>query len=245
MKIFLAGSGLTKVWQDVNFYDFFRLQTFFHITPKEASEIFKYKDFLLDSGAFSFIGGAKVSMKEYIEDYINFINKYDIKKFFELDLYTLPEYGIKKTEEIRAYIELKTGKKSIPVFHKMLGIDYYKQLCEDYNYIAIGASGMHDSKWTRNNPKQLKDMVLYAKSKNVKVHGLGYTKIDMLKEIPFYSVDSTSWLSGNRFGSIYVFNGSGFDKKNKPLGMRVKTDMTAQNNFYEWIKFQKYANEKF
>jgi hypothetical protein len=241
MKVFLAGSGWEKLWFNDNFFDFSRLNTFYQINDKEAKKIHLYKDFLLDSGAFSFIGGAKVSMNEYIEKYIDFINKYDIKNFFELDLYTLPEYGIKKTEEIRAYIEEKTKKKTIPVFHKMLGIDYYKKLCEDYNYIAIGASGQHDSKWTRTNPEQLKKMVLYANSKNVKVHGLGYTKIEMLKKIPFYSVDSTSWLSGNRFGAIYVFNGSGFDKKCKPVGMRVKTDMTAKNNFYEWIKFQKYA----
>ena len=39
MKVFLAGSGLTKVWQDKSYYDFFRLQTFYHITPKEAAEM--------------------------------------------------------------------------------------------------------------------------------------------------------------------------------------------------------------
>lgn len=243
MKVFLAGSGLTKVWQDKSFYDFFRLQTFYHITPKEAKEMHLYKDFLLDSGAFSFFGDAKVSMDEYIDKYINFINRYDVKHFFELDLYTLPKYGIKRTEEIRKYIEEKTNKKTIPVFHSILGIDYYKKLCNEYKYIAIGASGMHDSKWTRKNPEQLQKMVLYAKNKGVKVHGLGYTKINMLSKIPFYSVDSTSWLSGNRFGGIYMFNGKGFDKAQKPKGMRVKTNLTANNNFYEWIKFQKYAEQ--
>jgi hypothetical protein len=243
MKVFLAGGGWEKIWQTENFFDFFRLHTFYYMTDKEADDINKYSSFLLDSGAFSFFGNAKVSMTDYIEKYINFINKYDVKHFFELDLYTLPEYGIKKTEEIRSYIEQKTKKKTIPVFHKMLGIEYYKKLCEDYEYIAIGASGQHDSKWTRTNPTQLKSMVLYARSKGVKVHGLGYTKIEMLNEIPFYSVDSTSWLSGNRFGAIYIFNGSGFDKKNKPSGMRVKTKETAKHNFYEWVKFQKYIEQ--
>jgi hypothetical protein len=243
MKVFLAGGGWEKLWYKDNFYNFSRLHTFYHINEKEAEKIYLYKDFLLDSGAFSFFGNAKVSITDYIDKYIDFINKYDIKHFFELDLYTLPEYGIKKTKEIRAYIEKKTGKKSIPVFHKMLGIEYYKNLCENYNYIAIGASGQHDSKWTRSNPEQLKKMVLYAKNKGVKVHGLGYTSIKMLHEIPFYSVDSTSWLSGNRFGAIYIFNGKGFDKTQKPKGMRVKTNLTANNNFYEWVKFQKYAEQ--
>lgn len=243
MKIYLAGCGWNKLWYKDDFFDFYRLNTFYHMDNKEAEKIHQYKDFLLDSGAFSFIGGAKVSMNEYIEQYINFINEYNVQHFFELDLYTIPEFGVKKTEEIRKYIETKTKKQSIPVFHKILGIDYYKKMCENYEYIAIGASGMHDSKWTRENPNQLKNMVLYANSKKVKVHGLGYTKIDKLSEIPFYSVDSTSWLSGNRFGSIYIFNGKGFNKKNKPTGMRVKSSITAKNNFYEWIKFQKYAEQ--
>jgi len=127
----------------------------------------------------------------------------------------------------------------------MCGIEYYKKLCNEYKYIAIGASGMFDCRWTRSNPNQLKNMVMYARSKNVKVHGLGYTKIDMLKEIPFFSVDSTSWLSGNRFGGIYVFNGKGFDKTKKPNGTRIKNNETAKHNFEEWIKFQKYANTEF
>ena len=239
MKVFLAGSGLTKVWQDKKFFDFFRLQTFFHITPKESEEIHLYKDFLLDSGAFSFFGGAKVDWNKYVGEYIDFINKYDVKKFFELDLYDL--IGVKETEKIRDRIEKETGKKSIPVWHISLGLDYYKNLVKNYNYISIGASGKHDSKWTRKTPEKLKALVDYANHRNVKVHGLGYTNIKMLNEIKFYSVDSTSWLSGNRFGAVYIFNGCGFDKVNKPEGKRVKTNLTAQNNFNEWVKYQKYA----
>jgi hypothetical protein len=241
MKIFLAGSGHVKMWINDNFYNFSRLQTFYHIKKEEAEKIHLYKNFLLDSGAFSFIGGEIVNWNDYVSTYIAFINKYDVKYFFELDIYSI--IGVKETEKIRNRIEFETKKKCIPVWHIFLGVNYYKQLCENYKYIAIGASGMHDSKWTRTNPTQLKNMVLYANSKKVRVHGLGYTKIKMLKEIPFYSVDSTSWLSGNRFGAIYIFNGSGFDKKNKPLGMRVKTKETAKHNFYEWVKFQKYFEQ--
>ena len=240
MKVFLAGSGLEKVWMNNDYYDFYRLQTFFHINKKESEVTHNYKGFLLDSGAFSFFGGKAVNWNDYVTTYINFINKHDVEHFFELDLYSI--IGVPETEKLRTRIETETGKQAIPVFHKRLGIDYYKQLCKDYKYIAISASGMYESKWTRQEPERLKKMVKYANSKGVKVHGLGYTKIKMLHEIPFYSVDSTSWLSGNRFGAVYRFNGNGFDKISKPEGMRVKTNLTANNNFYEWIKFQKYAD---
>lgn len=242
MKIYLAGGGWEKrLWIKNNFYNFFRLHTFYEIKKHEADCISRYKGFLLDSGAFSFFGGKEVNWNNYVTTYINFINKYDVKLFFELDLYSI--IGISETEKLRTRIELETKKQSIPVFHKMLGINYYKKLCEKYNYIAISASGMYESKWTRKQPELLKQLVLYAKSKQVNVHGLGYTKITMLSEIPFYSVDSTSWLSGNRFGAIYNFNGKGFNKTMKPKGKKVKTQLTAQHNFNEWVKFQKYAEK--
>jgi hypothetical protein len=242
MKIFLAGSGHeNRLWIKQGFFDFYRLQTFFHITEHEKKILHKYKGFLLDSGAFSFFGGKKVDWNKYAGTYIDFINKYDIKQFFELDLYSV--IGVKETEKLRSRIEKETGKQSIPVFHKMLGVEYYKALCENYKYIAISASGMYESKWTRREPERLEKMVRFAKGKGVKVHGLGYTKTDRLKQVPFYSVDSTAWMSGGRFGVIHTFNGQGFTQTKRPDKTRVKSQKTMAYNFKEWLKFQKYADE--
>ena len=178
MKLYLAGlSPHKKYIEDMvsklsNRGNFYILESFFSV--KEW--LFDYVDkdnFLLDSGAFSMFGGhQKKDLDTYIDEYIDFINKHDLKYFFELDIYSI--VGIKKTEQIRDYIEKKTRKKTIPVWHMMLGTEYYKMLCENYNYIAIGASGKHDSKWTRRTPEKLKSLVDSANSKNVKVHGLGY-----------------------------------------------------------------------
>ena len=54
------------------------------------------KMFLLDSGAFTFMNSNKKNedIKSYLDSYIDFINKYDIKYFFELDLIQL--VGLKK-----------------------------------------------------------------------------------------------------------------------------------------------------
>lgn len=239
MKLFLAGAGWQDVWMGEDFYEFNRLHTFFHITEKEAKAIPRYNNFLLDSGAFSMFGGAKVDLKEYVDKYVKFINKYDVKHFFELDIYQL--IGVKETEEIRAYIEQKTGKQTIPVWHIFLGVDYYKKLCEEYSYIAISASGKFHSKWTRKQPEKLKKMLLYAKNKKVRVHGLGYTS-NRMTEMPFYSVDSTSWLSGNRFGAVYNFKDGTMTKVDKPQGKRVKTRKVIRHNFFEWVKYTKYLN---
>jgi len=202
-------------------------------------------NFILDSGAFTFIGQNKknVNWDQYTNEYIDFINKHKIKKYFELDIYSV--IGIEKTEQLRNKIEKATGIQSIPVWHIFLGIDYYKKLCEEYSYIAIGASGRHDSKWTRTNPEKLNALVCYAKNKNVKVHGLGYTCLKQLHIIPFHSVDSTTWLNAGKFGEYQKFTGSSIKKiQAGSIGMKTKKgiiDAMNENNFNEWIKFQKYA----
>lgn len=222
------------------------LESFAYIKKHSDSiDLLLKNNFILDSGAFTFIGKNKknIDWELYTDEYINFINKYKIDKYFELDIYSV--IGIDKTEKLRNKIEKKTGIKSIPVWHIFLGIEYYKKICQEYKYIAIGASGRHDSKWTRTNPEKLNALVSYAKNKNVKVHGLGYTCLKQLKSIPFYSVDSTTWLNAGKFGEYQKFTGDTIKKiQAASIGKKTKKgiiDAMNENNFNEWIKFQKYA----
>lgn len=186
------------------------LQTFYDLKrikdqDKIQNIINSCKEFLLDSGAFTFMNSGKiVNWKQYVDEYVEFINKWDIKHFFELDLYTLDSVGIDTTYKIRKYIEYHTGKQSIPVFHGCLGLARYREMCKQYNYIAIGASGLtQECKWV-NNTKLLKQLVDIASTYETKVHGLGYQRLDNLNnnKIGFYSVDATSWI-GSRFNSKY------------------------------------------
>jgi hypothetical protein len=244
MKLYIAGvSAHKKYIEDVfsklsDRSNFYILESFF--TVKDW--IFDYVDkdnFLLDSGAFSMFGGRQKDLDTYVDEYIYFINKHKLKYFFELDIYSI--VGVKKTEEIRSYIEKKTGKKTIPVWHMMLGTEYYKTLCEKYNYIAIGASGKHDSKWARRTPEKLKALVDYANKKKVKVHGLGYTGSKM-KDISFYSVDSTTWLYGNIYGICYVFINNKMTQRERPKNKRINTKNMARYNFEQWVKYQNYID---
>ncbi len=243
MKIYLAGSGWDKIWRGDNFYNFNRLETFWAISKHEAKVIHKYKNFMLDSGAFSMFGGEETDLNEYVNKYIKFIKEYNVKHFFELDIYQV--IGKEKTDVINKRIEKETGRQTIPVFHIFLGTEHFKQLCEEYKYIAISASGMYHSKWTRQRPEKLKKLIDYAHTRKVKVHGLGYTKMSTLNQMPFDSVDSTSWIGGNRFGLAYEWNGNKMIKHQKRNGQRVKTNEVARHNFYEWVKFNNYAEQKY
>lgn len=196
----------------------------------------------MDSGAFTFMNsGKKVHWKTYVDKYIEFINKYDIKQFFELDLYTLPDVGIEKTNKMRKYIEHHTGKKSIPVFHACMGLKMYRELCQQYDYIGIGASGITDEcKWTKNKVL-LKQMVKIANSYGTKVHGLGYTRLSNInkEEVPFYSVDSSAWI-GSRFNTRYdIRNGILVNSNATQKGMRLKDwKQLDLHNLAQWRKIQ-------
>jgi len=244
MKIYIAGTTKNDL-KDIK-EKFNVLESYAYIKKHEKDiDLLLRNTFILDSGAFTFMSKKTkaVDWEKYTDNYIEFINKHQIKNYFELDIYSV--VGLKETERLRNKIEQKTNTKSIPVWHYELGAEYYKNLCESYKYIAIGASGRNDSKWTRTKPALLKSMVVYAKNKGVKVHGLGYTVMKMLPQIPFYSIDSTTWLNAGKYGEYQFFNGQKIIKKQgKSLNkksIRSKSLELQAHNLKEWIKFQKYA----
>ncbi|MBQ0154808.1 MAG: hypothetical protein KBS70_08540 [Bacteroidales bacterium] len=175
----------------------------------------------------------------YIEEYAAFINSHGIAKFFELDIDSI--VGIKEVERLRAKLESKTGRRCIPVWHVSRGLDYFKRLVRDYDYIAIGGYVTKEIERAAYE-KAFPFLIKTAHDNGCKIHGLGYTNLEGLKKYKFDSVDSTAWISGNRFGAVYKFDPKeGTMKKwNKPSGMRVKNMETAFNNFFEWVKFQQY-----
>lgn len=241
MRVYLAGSGDISI--KTGFFDYYRLESFYYITKKDEPLIHKYKGFLLDSGAFTFMNNSKTNIDwdEYVERYADFINRHDIKHFFELDIDIL--VGINEVERLRAKLEKLTNKKSIPVWHKFRGKDYWLKMVKDYDYVAIGGIVTREIK--PSEYKYFTWLLNEAKKENCKVHGLGFTNLKGLTKYPFYSVDSTSWLSGNRFGAVYYFDGKTIKKQNKQKGQRVKSIETSRNNFYEWVKFSKYIEFKY
>ena len=226
------------------------LESFWSFKEWQTPLIKEAELFLLDSGAFSFMNnqkkGKKITLEEiyeYLDRYIEFINKYDIKYFFELDLDVI--IGYNEVLKMRKILETKTNKKCIPVFHKNRGIQEWIIMCKNYDYVAIGTSGKNDSAWTRKNPNVIKKMVDIAKKYNCKVHGLGFTNINLMKKIHFYSVDSTSWSSGWRYGVITLFKDKKFKKIQRPKDTRMITEKGREVdriNYLSWLDFQEYAD---
>lgn len=246
MNIYLAGTHAENTRANTN-NDFqqkiYVLESFYYIQDWMLPYIKNHWNFLLDSGAFTFMNNVKknqnIDWDEYLEKYAKFINDYDIQLFFELDIDSI--VGIKEVERLRYKLEKLTNKKSIPVWHKSRGLEYWKQMTKKYDYVAIGGIVTKEIKKTQY--PIFTNLLNIAKENNCKVHGLGFTNMEGLKKYPFYSVDSTAWIYGNRGGFLYNFNGSTFDKIQVPKSKRLKGKEVAIHNFKEWIKFQKYAQQ--
>lgn len=200
------------------------------------------ENFLLDSGAFSYLNGQTIElpkMEEYVERYIDFLQKSNIQYFFEMDVDAL--FGIKSVEKWRKKIERETGRQSIPVWHKQRGIEYWKNMCEEYTFVAIGGFNFDIKK---REYDLIRKMVDYAADRGVKVHGLGFTNVKILKTFRFYSVDSTTWLSGAVRGKqLYLYANGTLSWRYLNQGKR-KVDIPAleMHNLKEWTKYQKYMD---
>lgn len=217
------------------------LESFFYANEDTEKLLPYFGDFLLDSGAFTFIQAKhnkKISWDQYIEEYADFIKRNKIQKYFELDIDSL--VGYEKVKEYRAKLEKLVGWPCIPVWHRYRGYSEWLNLCDEYSYMAIGGIAIKEIQKTEYPvfSKMLKD----AHARNCKVHGLGFTQLKEIIKYKFDSVDSTAWTTGNRFGFLYWFDGKTMRKiKKKENEKIIDPRKAALVNYTEWIKFQIYA----
>lgn len=250
MRVFLAG---VAPWRNEGIYDQtilqhkpFVLESFFYADEDTERLIPYFGDFLLDSGAFTFCGTGKFDSRkfdEYIHKYADFINRNHVDKFFELDIDSI--VGYEKVIEYRKLLEKLTCKQCIPVWHMSRGKEEFIRHCKEYNYVALGG---YVAAVKANDPRQKAYVNSYpwfihtAHENNAKIHGLGFTSLNLLPKYHFDSVDSTAWTTGNRFGYVYKFNGKTMIKIDCPKGKRLADSRrVALINYIEWIKYQKYA----
>jgi hypothetical protein len=242
MKVFLAATSSREAMGDELLEIPYLLESFYSLqNEKTLKRIIKHnkENFLLDSGAFTFMSGTgKADFDEYLTKYINFINKYNIKYFFELDVDSVVGYD--KVKEYRKRLEKETGKKCIPVWHKSRGKDEFLKMCDEYDYVAIG--GIVTKEITKDQYPFFTWFLSEAHKRDCKVHGLGFTATKELHKYHFDTVDSTNWLSGGRFGQLHTFNGRYIESKSYK-NKRAVYKAIDSHNLKEWVKFQRYAEK--
>ena len=97
----------------------------------------------------------------------------------------------------QSYLEAK-GLRPMPVFHAGESFDWLRRYLDDgHDYIGLGGMVGHDAGVLR----WCVQCFLAGKPYGAVFHGFGQTKLTMLRALPWYSVDSTSWMSGHTWGS--------------------------------------------
>lgn len=251
MKIFLAGlnarpsffneAGSEKIPR-------FCLESFYSFKKWEHHIIHEADEFILDSGAFTYMQKNNVSDVNwfaYAEEYANFVLENNIRNYVELDIDSI--IGYEKVLELRKFLEDKTNRPCMPVWHLWRGKDDFKRMIEEYDYACIGGfvsnagGGILTS---ANKMKYIAHFISEAHSNNCRLHGLGCTRTSSLTKLKFDSVDSTSWLSGARYGQIHQFDGKRIKVYPKPKNTRIKNYMALDTfNLRQWQKYQDYAFE--
>lgn len=240
MKVFLAATSDKNFIPNLSDSKYI-LESFYYFQDWQVPLIKNSKMFLLDSGAFTFMNGKKSNdFDGYLTQYINFINRYDVDYFFELDIDSV--VGYEKVKQLRRRLERETGKKCIPVWHFERGKDEFVKMCKEYDYVAIGGLVGGNAEYSSKYWKYFPWFIKTAHDNGAKIHALGFTSLRGMALYHFDSVDSTSWKSGGRFGQLHVFENNTIKtitQKNK----RAIYKKVDEHNFNEWLKYQDYAEK--
>lgn len=182
------------------------LQSAFYLNYKREPNVMRSEFYLLDSGGFT---ARKQGTPIDVKKYSDYINKFDVKLAFNLDT-----MDVKETLDNQKYLEKNTKAYIIPVYHfsefinpKHKGL--LKEYAKEYPYIGLGGTAEGATSVT-NNKLAFFDFCFHTVGIKNKIHGLAVTSNTLMKRYPFYSVDSTSWLSSLSFGKFMQFKDGEF-----------------------------------
>lgn len=249
------------------------LMSYEYLKGRGLSQLKKYPDMhlFIDSGAYTYQNDPKYEeyteeqWEKQIKEYLAWGRKHKDQIFAmaDLDLQYLPNVGYEKVYEWRKkYFEpfmLETGVPVCFIYHED-GLDVWDYMCKRYPY--VGLSLAIDK--VENGSAILREMFKIAEKHNTLCQGMASTNTKMLVQYPFYTVDSTTWLAGLKYGEISVWTGTkmtrvkkqDFETKAFPLIANYSehfdfdliraedsTEM-IRVNAYAFIEAEKYVRER-
>lgn len=150
-----------------------------------------------DCGAFS---AEKQGKHISLEQYMAWLQKWKdcLVVYSNLDVI----YNPRQTMENQLIME-REGLKPLPVFHIQEDWKYLHKYFDNYTYIALGGTANHPKKkkmaaWIRECFKR--------KPEHVRYHGFGVSSPIIIKEFPWYSLDTTTWLNPIKFPDLALYN---------------------------------------
>lgn len=199
MKIHFAGSDdqIKAYKQLINEGARYRLLSYGSLKGKRVGPLWPREQLLMDSGGYVIRTRGEVL---HPEEYAAFLLQHRIKYAFNMDTDDV-EGSIKNQQKLE---KICPSIYFMPVYHMeeyMTKREWLEDLVEKYPYISIG--GIVGGSWKQKTIKAFYNYVFSTTTDKVCVHGLGITTEKYLRRYPFYSVDSTTWNTGARYGHVY------------------------------------------
>lgn len=224
--------------------------------PKKLVQLlgsYKPARVILDSGAFSvWSKGETIDIEEYAKFCVEFQSLLDPS--IELNIVNLDvlpgEWGrvpsaieiavsAEKGWQNMLFLEAK-GLKVIHIFHQHEDFAILEKLKKHSNYIGISPANDVSQKekinWMKKVFGSLKDDI---KDNKLKTHGFAVTSDSAMFGYPYYSVDSSSWVMGARYGRISVFTDR---MKMKSVSYKNKDDIERYWPYLSSIGITKIAD---
>lgn len=213
--IFWPGGGVApKLEQTIRVAGINRhLISFFYEAKKRLNEgdsdhfLVQGLDLFLDSGAFSaWSQGVEIDIAEYIE-FVRY-HRGAISYCINLDTIAMGNdpWSLDKAADAswRNYQFLRGQDVPVlPVFHYGEDMKWLKLFCRECEYICfggmVGITGNDRSQWIDTAFR-----VAQETNPDIKIHGLGIGDLELIERVPWYSIDSTTWLKIAAMGSILV-----------------------------------------
>ena len=203
-----------------------------------------YDNILIDSGAFSFYNSGKDIQ---LSDYEKALKESNFKNYFNLDVIGDAEGSYQNYLKM-----LEHGLNPIPVFHADTPIEYLEKYLDLTDFISVG--GLVGNNNIDSNLNGIFNMIEKV-NPQTKVHGLGLTKVSIIKSYPFYSVDSSSYCAVTKFARASRWNKTNFKSIDtmeyfQNYGIKFKDGSTSGYRYFliqwqmnQYIQMINYVNE--
>ncbi len=195
--------------------------------------------FMTDSGAFSFLNdkefdAQKFDWEDYLIEYTDWLsaNREYIFTACNLDVDSFVDHDTVQRWNKIYFKPLEEHMNICYVAHPLGGnrtdMTMVKEYCKEHRYVAVSEEFV----------SKASDIYQMAKKTNTAIHGLAWTKPTILKDFPFFSVDSSSWVNYQKFGATVSWDGVNFmqyDMSNKgirrTLGKQAKKYGVSMEEF--------------
>ena len=181
--------------------------------------LFSYRDWVLDSGAFSaHHAGVKINLQDYI-DICKRLKESDptLTEVFALDVISDWKATLKNCEEM-----WRQGVEAIPCYHVGAPEHVLKTIARDYPKIALGGAVGYRKKneWASQ---------CFSRVWPKKIHGFGFGSEKSIMMLPWHSVDATNWEIGPcKYGRWASMGGQSLSWRGGDQNLRAEVEWYLQ-----------------